>query len=133
MATIHQLSHLFRHPQYPVIVDIDGNLVAAKSPIELGKQLFQFDLVEKQSYDAIEKTGTPWVLMVVENNAVLSPLTMTKPLSKLKLIRLFNNRKNKPADEIEFSEKSLSSKRLDRIITEIADRLIDAGKGRTLH
>lgn len=131
MTSIHELSHLFPNPRYPVIVEIDGNLVAAKSLRKLGEQLLHFDLVESQSYDAIDKTGESWALMVIENKAVLSPFTFTKQRSKLELIRSFNNRKNKPADEVEYSEKSLSSKRLDRIIAEIADRLIDAGKRKT--
>lgn len=128
MTSFNELSHLFRNPSYPVIVEIDGNLVAAKSIRKLCEQLLRFDLVERKSYNAIDTTGEAWTLIVMEGKAVLSPIAFPKQRTKLELIRWFNDRKNKPADEIEYSEKSLSSKRLDRIVAELADRIVDAGK-----
>ncbi|EMI52469.1 hypothetical protein [Rhodopirellula sallentina] len=128
MNDFDELVHFFRKPKYPVIVDIEGVLVAAKSVRLLYTKLLRLDLVEKQSYEAIEKTGEPWTLIVMQRKAVLSPINFKKQPTKLELIRRFNNRKNKPADDVDYSEKSVSSKKRERIITEIADRLIDADK-----
>ncbi|KAA1258023.1 hypothetical protein LF1_05140 [Rubripirellula obstinata] len=128
MNDFDEFAHFFRKPKYPVIVDIEGVLVAAKSVRPLCTKLLRLDLVEKQSYDAIDKTGESWTLVVMRGNAVLSPINFKKQPTKLELIRWFNNRKNKTADEVEYSEKSLSSKKRDRIIAEIADRLLDAEK-----
>ncbi|GAA4454289.1 hypothetical protein GCM10023156_26500 [Novipirellula rosea] len=64
----------------------------------------------------------------MQGKAVLSPFTFKNQPTKLKIIRWFNDRKNQPAGEIEYSEKSIGSKRLDRSIAEIADRLLDAEK-----
>ena len=44
MARIIELSHRFRRPQYPVLVDLDGRLVAAKSAKTLLKKLSEIDL-----------------------------------------------------------------------------------------
>jgi len=62
----------------------------------------------------------------MEGSGILSPFNFRKPRTKLELIRWFNARENKPAEEVEYPETSLSSKRRDRIIAEIADRLLDA-------
>lgn len=91
------------------------------------KALSRLDIVENESYKTIDRTGEGWIFIVVDGNGVLSPLSFAKPRTKLELIRWFNNRKNRPA-EVEYSEKSVSSKRRDRIIAEIADGLLDAEK-----
>ncbi|TWT52261.1 hypothetical protein [Allorhodopirellula solitaria] len=123
-----KLSYFFRSPKYPVIVDVDGALVVARSAKSLYLRLVRFDLVEKKSYDALDKTGEAWALVISQETGVLAPLNFSKPRTKLELIRWFNNRKNKPADEVAYPEKSLSSKKRDRIVAEIADRLADAEK-----
>ncbi len=128
MNDFDEFAHFFRKPKYPVIVDIEGVLVAAESARPLYTKLLRLDLVEKQSYEAIDRTGESWTLIVMQGKAVLSPINFKKQPTKLELIRWFNNRKNRPADDVHYSEKSLSSKKRERIITEIADRLIDADK-----
>tara|TARA_R110002167_G_scaffold143308_1_gene332559 strand:+ start:114 stop:521 length:408 start_codon:yes stop_codon:yes gene_type:complete len=128
MTSFDELAYFLRAPKYPVIIEIDGVLVAAKSVRPLYEKLSRLDIVEKQHYSAIDRTGEPWTFVVMQGKAVLSPFNFKKQPTKLQIIRWFNNRKNKPADEVEYSEKSLGSKRLDRIIAEIVDRLIDAEK-----
>ncbi len=128
MESFEQLLYFFRTPKYPVIVDIEGVLVAAKSVRPLYKRLSKLDIVENKSYNAMDATGENWSFIVVDGRGVLSPINFKKPQTKLELIRWFNNRKNKPAEEVEYSEKSVSSKKRDRIIAEIAGRLLDAEK-----
>ncbi len=128
MNSFDQLSYLLRKPKYPVIVDIEGVLVAAQSARSLFEKLSRLDIVENKSYKSIDRTGEGWIFMVVGGNGVLSPFSFAKQRTKLDLIRWFNNRKNKLAEEREYSEKSVSSKRRDRIIGEIAGRLLDAEK-----
>lgn len=128
MASFSELTYLFREPQYPVIVEVDEELFAANSARPLYERLSQLDIAEEKAYHAIDGTGEPWSFLVVKDEGILSPLNFKKEPSKLKLVRWFNHRKNKPSDEVEYSEKSLSSKRRDRIIAEIADRLIEVEK-----
>ncbi|GAA5505284.1 hypothetical protein [Novipirellula caenicola] len=133
MTNFVELVYFLRAPKYPVIIDIDGVLLAAKSAKPLYKKLSQLDIVEKQHYDAIDRTGEPWTFNVMQGKGILSPFTFKNPPTKLKIIRWFNNRKNKPANEVNYSEKSLSSKKRDLIIAEIADRLLEAEKLTSQH
>ena len=128
MTNFDNLSYLFREPEYPVIVEIGDELFAAKSVKPLYEKLSRLDIAEDKAYEAIDATGETWIFMLTQGVAILSPINFKKEPSKLELIRWFNSRKNKPSDEVEYSEKSLSSKRRDRIIAEIADRLLDAEK-----
>lgn len=128
MNHLKKITYFFSKPKYPVIVDLDGVLVAAKSARSLFGKLQRHELVEQQSYEAFDKTGESWSLMVVQSEAVLAPFNFTKRPTKLELIRWFNNRKNKPAGEADFPEKSFSNLKRDRILLEIADRLIEVDK-----
>ena len=126
MAPILELSHLFRRPQYPVLIDLDGTLLAAKSAKSLLKKLSVLDLPLEANYPAIDSAGEGWGLYLFPGAAVLSPLTIKKRWSKREVIHLYNQRTNRAKDDLLYSEKSLSSKRLDRIIREIADLLLEA-------
>ena len=128
MKSFDELTCLFRSPQFPVIIEIEGVLVAAKSLRPLYERLSRLDIVERKAYISIDRTGEAWTFILMDGMGVLTPITFRKQPTKLELIRWFNNRKNKPANEVEYSEKSLSSKRLDFIVGEIADRLLNAEK-----
>ncbi|TWU02708.1 hypothetical protein [Stieleria varia] len=128
MNDFDKFAYFLRSPEYPFIVDVDGILIAARSGKPLCGKLLRVDLVDGQSYEAIDKTGAPWSLIMVKRTAVLSPFNLRNQPTKLELIRWFNGRENKPADEVDYSEKSLSSKSRDRILSEIVDRLLDAEK-----
>ena len=112
---------LFRKPKYPVIVDIDGILVCGRSAITLAKRLSKLINIQEKSYDAIDSTGEGWSFY--SDKWILSPLCIKKRWTKLEIIRLYNNRKNKTTDHDTYSDKSLSSRRLDRVFIDIFDLL----------
>ena len=93
MARIIELSHQFRRPQYPVLVDLDGLLVAAKSAKTLLRKLSNFDLPIETDYPAIDGTGEGLGLYLFPGEAVLSPMTIKKRWSKREIIHLYNQRK----------------------------------------
>ena len=126
MTRIVELSHQFRRPQYPVLIDLDGRLVAAKSPKALLRQLSDLDLPVKSNYPAIDGAGEGWGLYLFPGEAVLSPMAVKKRWSKREVIHLYNQRQNASQNDLPYSEKSLSSKRVDRIIREIAELLLEA-------
>ena len=111
------IRHLFRKPKYPILVDVDGNLIAAKSSGSLTVRLSRLKLKKAGVYNAIDSSGEGWAFY--SEHMVLTPLTMKKRWTKLEVIRLFNQRKNQTAGEKVYSEKSLSSKRFDRILADI--------------
>jgi hypothetical protein len=113
----------FREPRYPILCNVDGHLIAAKSDKTLAKELSGLELREDAQYDVIDSTGEGWLLLV--EVMVLSPLNFRKRRwTKLEIIRLFNNRTNKlDPDEKPCSEKLLSAKKFDRIFRDLVDRL----------
>jgi hypothetical protein len=121
MDKIPPVQFLFRKPKYPVIVDIDGDVICGRSAIVLAKRLSKLINLQEKSYDAIDSTGEGWSFY--SDKWVLSPLCIKKRWTKLEIIRLYNNRKNKTSDHITYFEKSLSSKRLDMVFNDIFELL----------
>ena len=126
MTRIRELSHQFRRPQYLVLVDLDERLVAAKSAKSLLQKLSDLELPVNTDYPVIDVTGEGWGLYLFPSAAALSPMAVKKRWSKREIIHLYNERKNRSKDDSLYCEKSLSSKRLDRIIGEIAKLLLEA-------
>ena len=126
MSSFSEILYFLCGPRFPVIIDIDGVFVAARSGNLLNKSLLKQDIVVGESYDAIDATGESWTFDIKDGKAFMLPAFFSKKRTKLNIIRWFNDRKNKAVDEIEYSEKSLSSKKLTRIVDEIADRIIAA-------
>jgi hypothetical protein len=105
---------------------LDGRLFAAKSAMALAKELAELHLRAEIHYPAIDATGEGWGLYVFAKVTVLSPMVMKKRWTKREVIQRYNSRQNRGEDDSPYPEKSLSSKRLDRIIREIAELLLAA-------
>ena len=115
-----ELTYLFRMPTFPVVLSIDGVFIAVRTPEELSIELGKVDLDQDTSYDFVDFTGEGWSLYVPK--MVLSPLTFKKRWTKREIIKLFNERKNIQLGEgKKYSEKSLSAKRLDKIILDLVE------------
>ena len=122
MEKIPPIQPFLRKPKYPVIIDVDGVVVCGRSAITLARRLSKVSNLKETSYYALDSTGERWSFY--PEKWVLSPFCGKKKWSKLEIIRLYNNRKNKTSDKNLYSEKSLSAKRFDRIFNEIFE-LID--------
>jgi len=55
MDKIPPVQFLFRKPNYPVIVDIDGVVVCGRSAITLAKRLSKLINLQEKSYDAVKR------------------------------------------------------------------------------
>ena len=117
------VKYILRKPEFPIIINLDGHVIAA-TPQSLPKQLSCLGLSADSSYDVIDQSGEGFGLFVSDVIFGVSPLVMKKTWTKLELIRLYNGRKNKTADEPAYSEKSLSAKKVVRIISDISGLLI---------
>ena len=115
------IKYVFRKPKFPIIINLDGHVIAATQQ-NLLTQLRQFELTLKTCYEAIDKSGEGFGLYVYDVCFAISPLVVKKKWTKVELIRLYNNRKNKVGEKI-YSEKSLSSKRFDKILSDINNLL----------
>lgn len=116
------LIYIFRKPKYPVICDIDGFVVAAKSEKSFLKRLSEVNKDPEKTYNLVDSTAEGWIFM--PKHMSVSPLTFKKQWSKKEIIAIYNGRKNSSSDGVRYSEKSLSSKRFERIFGEIVDLLL---------
>jgi hypothetical protein len=110
---------MFRRPVFPIIIEIDGIVVSARSAQGLENKLSQIALAAGRLYPVVDSTGATWDLYV--DGMILSPLTLRKKPTKKELIALVNGRTNKRPDEMPFPEKSLSAKTLGRIFEELVN------------
>jgi len=112
------LQYLFRKPRFPIIGSIEGYFIGAKTAEDFIEQLQRVPFQEKGLYNITDSGGEGWSFSV--EHMAISPLTSKKRWTKKEIISLFNQRKNKDVGQQElYSEKSISSKRLDRIMTDL--------------
>lgn len=115
------ISFLFRKPKFPIICDIDGYLIAAKSISGFEKQLSAYNFYKESRYPIIDITGEGWSFY--PEHMAISPLTTKKKWFKKEVIAIFNNRKNNTSN-LNYSEKSISAKRYDKIFQDIVGLLL---------
>lgn len=115
-----ELQFIFRKPKFPLMGSINGNFISAKNKISFSEKLSDLQLKSDGFYDFVDTNGEGWSLYV--DKMVLSPLTAKKRWTKREIIKMFNDRKNTGCgNQVMYSEKSISTKRLDKIVTEISE------------
>jgi hypothetical protein len=114
------LKHFIRKPKYPIICNISGHVIGAKSERSFSKQIVETNVELGKSYDVVDSSGEGWAFL--PEHMVISPLTFKKKWFKKEIVELFNNRSNKSYNE-KYSTKSLPNKRFDRILAEIVELL----------
>lgn len=118
MGAIREFRFLFQKPSFPMLGSIEGYFIGAKSPKDLSGKLAEIPINKDGYYSLVDCTGKVWILIV--DQRILSPLTFKKRQTKLGIIRLFNERKNTEVGYgNQYSEKSLSSKRFERIFSDL--------------
>lgn len=113
---------LLRSPKYPVIVISDDDIWAASGIEELGAICVLAEAVDDEDkIKVVDCTGEEfWYL---PNQYALTPGFLIRKWTKKQIIDLYNNSEASKESNIQYSSKSLSSKRLSRIVTEICDIL----------
>ena len=112
---------LFRKPKFPIICDVEGNVIAAKSISGFEKQLTAYNMSKGSRYPIIDITGEGWSFY--SELMIISPLTTKKKWFKKEVITIFNNRKNNISN-VTYSQKSISAKRYDKIFQDIVALLL---------
>ena len=103
-----------------MVTNIEGYFIGAKTPKDLSIKLTKIPLDRDKSYDLVDSTGEGWSLYTPK--MVISPLTLKKRWTKREIIKLFNERENiELAEGKKYSEKSLSAKRLYKIIFDLVE------------
>jgi len=115
-----ELRYFFRRPTFPMVGNLEGHFIGAKNVQELSSKLAEIQLNEDGSYNLVDFTGEGWSLYTAK--MIISPLTAKNRWTNLEIIKLFNERKNTELGEGKrYSEKSLSAKRLGKIISDLVD------------
>jgi hypothetical protein len=120
---------LISKPVFPVICDLDGHLISARTEKELEDHASNWKGDKYETCTLIDCTGADWFF----NPGVpaLSPLSGKNRWRKKDIIELFNNSSLAHEMRMSYSTKSLSAKRLDRIINDIV-KLINTANQQNL-
>jgi hypothetical protein len=117
---------MFRRPDYPVVIVSSGKLYSAfnlKQLAEICVSLTREGIENKPL--VVDSTGNEFWYLTEEYT--LSPGFFNKKWTKKKLIETFNNSSNARESNQEYSMKSLSSKKLEKVIGDIC-RILSSEK-----
>ena len=109
-----------------MIFDLGNSLIAARSGEELEAEIERADLKPEESYPVIDAKAERWTFLV--EYMVVSPLCFKKRPTKKEIIEMFNTSNTARKAGMEYPMRSLSSKRLDRVIAEVAEAIRIANK-----
>ena len=115
--------HLLRRAEYPMLIETDTVVVGAYNDTQFNKIINIHSFGNKPAYQVIDATGEGWSFYPEGN--IISPLTLNKRWTKKKIIDLYNEPIQQEESRNPYTTKSLSNKKLQHIIEEIA---ILAGK-----
>ena len=113
---------ILRKPKYPVIIVSANRLYSAFNIKQLAESCISSTLMENKSYiQVVDSTGSEF--WYSPENYVLSPGFASKKWTKKKIIEKFNSYANTKDTMQQYSMKSLSSKRLEKVIRDICEML----------
>lgn len=116
----------FRSPKFPVICDVQGVLIGAKTPGKLSEEVGSIDLPQGEYLPFVDAAAEGWVLDT--DHKIVSPLTFKKHWTKKEVIELFNKSRTARQGGLEYPVRSLYSKRFDQIVGEIVELILSANK-----
>ena len=117
---------LFRSPAFPLVCDAGSVLIGASSLQDFAAQVATLDLPPDGNLPVVDASAEGWVFNT--EHGVLSPLTTKKRWTKKEGIAMFNSSDAASTLGGQYSERSLSAKRFDRILTEIVKLIRSANK-----
>ena len=130
-----KLTYVFRRPRFPIICNIDGELVAGSTAQQFEQRIGKVTLPSGRAFKIIDANGEGWVLHT-ELNAI-SPLTLDKQWTKSRVIEMFNASLNAQRASFQYPRGSLSNRRLDAVVCDVvelvtqAEQTVHATHGRT--
>ena len=106
----------FRKVKYPILIESDSSIFGAWNDEELESITSKEQFKKKRQYELLDCTGEAWSYHPEMD--IISPLNFKKRWTKKEIIN-FYNKFAEPGKE--YVGKSLSAKRLSKIIEEIAE------------
>jgi len=120
------LRFFYRKPKFPVLCDVQGVLIGARTPSKLSEAIASIKLPAGEYLPFIDASAEGWALVV--DLMTVSPLTFKKRWTKKEVIAVFNGSQTARRAGLEYPLSSLSSKRFDRILGDIVELVQDANK-----
>ncbi len=113
---------LLRSPKYPVIVIADDGLYSAYNIEHLGALcVFSEPFDDDDELKVVDSSRAEFIYF--SEHTVLMPGILNRRWTKKKLIELYNTSVSAEETNIQYPLKSISSKKLSRIIGEICELL----------
>jgi len=113
---------LIGKPKYPLIVISKDNLCSAFNIKELAKCCLNSKLLENENYiKAIDSTGEEF--WYSPEHYTITPGFFSKRWTKTRIIEIYNENSNSKNSKNIYTTKSLSSKRLEIIVSDICNLL----------
>ena len=113
---------LFRNPKYPVIVISEDKLTLATNIKELAESCITTKIPESETViQAIDSSAEEF--WYSPNNFVIAPGFSFKKWTKKQIVELYNNSSNAKKSDQKYPLKSLSNKKLSRIIGDVCELL----------
>ena len=115
----HHFVYMFRKPKYPIIGEVNGFLICGRNERQLFTNLESRVTSVADKYDLFTTSGELWTLNL--EKMVISPAFAKRKWTKMGLIELFNLSGNSKLISQQYSTKSLSSKKLNKIFLDILE------------
>ena len=117
-----EFSVLFRNPVYPVIIISEDKLTAAFSIMQLAESCIDSTLPDGETVIKIIDSSAEEFWYSHENFAI-APAFGFQKWTKKQLVELYNNSSNAKKSDKKYHLKSLSNRKLSRIIGDICELL----------
>lgn len=117
-----ELKFAFRRPLFPIICQVGPELVAGASLQQFERRLKKVDLSADDTFSIVDGRGEGWALY--RDLGAISPLTLDRTWTKARVVEMFNKSANARRAGLQYPPRSLSNRRLDAVIRDVAT-LID--------
>ena len=119
-----ELKLVLRRPRFPIICQIGAELVAGDTLQQFERRLKKVDLSIDDTFSIVDGTGEGWALH--RDLSAISPLTLDKRWTKIRVIEMFNASENARRGGMGYPQRSLANRRLAAVIRDVADLLNQA-------
>ena len=116
---------LIREPKFPVICEA-GVLIGATSLHDFSSQVDQLILPPDRNLPLVDVSSEGWVFNT--KYRAVSPLTLKKHWTKKEVIAMYNGSDVARKLGGQYSERSLSAKRFDKILSDIVSLIRSANR-----
>ena len=123
-----KLSYVFRRPRYPVLCEVAGDILAARSRQQLERRLSRLGLPADRTLRMVDASGEGWGVYL--DLSAVSPLVLKKTWTKAELLRLYRERATGQRNTLPQDESRLLKQRLDVLIHMLVD-LVEQKTGLT--